>query len=434
VRVRTGAARVAATAGVVGLACMLGGRGAWADSTTGTTGGTSGGTTGGPASEASLQIQAQELAGQIAAEGRTLDELDASYNAAQLRYQGLQTQISALKADITKTAAEVTASRNALRSQAVLAYVAGGAQIVAYHPDQPGEDRSLATSYAEIVAGGEKRAEATYRSTLATQSAQAAQLSATSQQAAIALSDIHSNVAQATATLAARRQVLARVTGQLAVLVAQVQQSQQQAEAQAVQTQLASQGDLPPSTPTAPTAPAPTAASPTSPSTTPLRQSQPTPTTRTVATTRPTQTTDTTRPAPPPTPTTTAPPAPSGNVPARGANIAISYAEAQLGKPYQWGGAGPNSFDCSGLVMMAWAQAGVYFPHLAQDQYNMTRRIPLADLLPGDLVFFGTPDNVYHVGIYIGNGQMIDAPETGQDVSIQSIYWSSLLGGGRVQN
>jgi cell wall-associated NlpC family hydrolase len=127
------------------------------------------------------------------------------------------------------------------------------------------------------------------------------------------------------------------------------------------------------------------------------------------------------------------PPAPPNN-PAPGYQVAISYAQAQLGKPYQWGGSGPNSFDCSGLVMMAWAQAGVYFPHLAQDQYDMTERIPLSDLLPGDLVFYGTPDDVYHVGLYIGGGDMIDAPETGQNVQIQSIYWSGLLGAGRVQS
>jgi cell wall-associated NlpC family hydrolase len=112
----------------------------------------------------------------------------------------------------------------------------------------------------------------------------------------------------------------------------------------------------------------------------------------------------------------------------------VAVAEAQIGKPYQWGGSGPSSFDCSGLVMYAWAAAGYYFPHLAQDQYDMTARIPLADLLPGDLVFFGTPANVYHVGMYIGGGEMVDAPETGQDVQIQSIYWSTLLGAGRVRS
>jgi cell wall-associated NlpC family hydrolase len=82
--------------------------------------------------------------------------------------------------------------------------------------------------------------------------------------------------------------------------------------------------------------------------------------------------------------------------------------------------------------MMAWLAAGVYLPHLAQAQYGMTARIPLYDVLPGDLVFFGTPDDVYHVGIYIGGGNMIDAPATGLVVSITSIYWSDLLGVGRV--
>lgn len=82
--------------------------------------------------------------------------------------------------------------------------------------------------------------------------------------------------------------------------------------------------------------------------------------------------------------------------------------------------------------MMAWEQAGIYFPHLAQDQYNLTQRIPLSSAIPGDLIFFGTPSNVGHVGLYIGNGQMIDAPQTGENVSIQSIYWSDLLGAGRV--
>jgi cell wall-associated NlpC family hydrolase len=122
------------------------------------------------------------------------------------------------------------------------------------------------------------------------------------------------------------------------------------------------------------------------------------------------------------------------NAPTPGWATALHYAYAQLGKPYQWGGAGPRSFDCSGLTMMAWAAAGVYLPHLAQAQYNMTARIPLGRVLPGDLIFFGTSSNVYHVGIYIGGGEMIDAPSTGLTVSISSIYWADLLGAGRIRS
>lgn len=112
--------------------------------------------------------------------------------------------------------------------------------------------------------------------------------------------------------------------------------------------------------------------------------------------------------------------------------MAIGFADSQLGKPYQWGGSGPASYDCSGLTMVAWSKAGVALPHSAQDQYNLTTRVPVKELQMGDLVFFGTPNDVYHVGIYIGGGNMIDAPETGQTVSIQPIYQTNLLGGGRV--
>jgi cell wall-associated NlpC family hydrolase len=113
--------------------------------------------------------------------------------------------------------------------------------------------------------------------------------------------------------------------------------------------------------------------------------------------------------------------------------LAVAFARSQIGKPYQWGGAGPDSYDCSGLTMVSWGKAGVALPHSAQDQYDMTSRVPVADLLAGDLVFFGTPTDVYHVGLYVGSGNMVDAPETGQDVQVQSIFGLNLLGGGRVR-
>ncbi len=129
---------------------------------------------------------------------------------------------------------------------------------------------------------------------------------------------------------------------------------------------------------------------------------------------------------------TTAPAsAADSGLPAGGWQVAMAFAESQIGKPYRWGGAGPATYDCSGLTMVAWAKAGVSMPHSAQDQYNMTARVPLSELQPGDLVFFGTPTDVYHVGMYVGGGSMVDAPETGQNVMIQPIYELNLLGGGR---
>ena len=118
------------------------------------------------------------------------------------------------------------------------------------------------------------------------------------------------------------------------------------------------------------------------------------------------------------------------SVPASGrAAIAVRFAYAQLGKPYQYGGAGPNTYDCSGLTMDAWGAAGVSLPHSAADQYNYGPHISRGDLQPGDLVFFGSP--IHHVGIYIGNGNMIDAPHTGTVVQIQAVFRSDYVGASR---
>ncbi len=134
----------------------------------------------------------------------------------------------------------------------------------------------------------------------------------------------------------------------------------------------------------------------------------------------------TTKPATKP-PTTTkpvpTPPPPSGGVAA-----VIAFARAQLGEPYVWGGAGPNVWDCSGLTMMAWRQAGVSMSHYTGYQWAETDRVPISQLQPGDLVFYGTSGpNSHHVGLYIGGGQMIHAPNPSTVVKIASIYSMSDL-------
>jgi cell wall-associated NlpC family hydrolase len=107
-------------------------------------------------------------------------------------------------------------------------------------------------------------------------------------------------------------------------------------------------------------------------------------------------------------------------------DIAANWALTQLGKPYQWGGAGPYSYDCSGLTMEAWAHAGVELLHYTGYQWIEGPHVPLDDLQRGDLLFYATnnsdPATIHHVGIYIGNGMMVDAPYTGAFVRIDSIY------------
>jgi cell wall-associated NlpC family hydrolase len=117
-------------------------------------------------------------------------------------------------------------------------------------------------------------------------------------------------------------------------------------------------------------------------------------------------------------------PAPNG-----GAQTAVDAALSQVGKPYEWAAEGPDSYDCSGLTLWAWAHAGVSLPHNSQMQQAAITPVSQSDLQPGDLMFFGSP--VHHVSMYIGNGQMVEAPYSGQFVRVVSSSRSDFAGAGR---
>jgi cell wall-associated NlpC family hydrolase len=113
-----------------------------------------------------------------------------------------------------------------------------------------------------------------------------------------------------------------------------------------------------------------------------------------------------------------------------GAQIALKWAYAELGKPYVWGAAGPDTFDCSGLTQYVWAKAGVYLPHYTGDQWNSGRHVSRGELQPGDLVFYFS--DLHHMAIYIGNGQVIQAPHTGDVVKISPLDVDPYAGAVRV--
>lgn len=100
-------------------------------------------------------------------------------------------------------------------------------------------------------------------------------------------------------------------------------------------------------------------------------------------------------------------------------SVAASFACEQIGKPYQWGSTGPGSYDCSGLTLTAWRQAGVHLPHNAAQQRNVIRYVDRDQLQVGDLVFYY--GNLSHVGIYVGDGWIVDAPRTGMPVQMRGM-------------
>jgi peptidoglycan DL-endopeptidase CwlO len=116
---------------------------------------------------------------------------------------------------------------------------------------------------------------------------------------------------------------------------------------------------------------------------------------------------------------------------------AINAARTQLGKPYVYGGSGPDTWDCSGLTQWSFAQAGVLLPRTAADQYAaVPTKVQLGNLEPGDLLFWATdtsnPSTIHHVAIYLGAGEMLAAPHTGDLVQIQPVYLDGYFGAVRV--
>jgi peptidoglycan DL-endopeptidase CwlO len=117
----------------------------------------------------------------------------------------------------------------------------------------------------------------------------------------------------------------------------------------------------------------------------------------------------------------------SAAIPASGrAAAAVHFAMAQVGKPYVYGAAGPNSYDCSGLTMAAWGAAGVGLPHSSSAQYGYGTHISASQLQPGDLVFYYSP--ISHVGMYIGNGMIVNAENPSAGIRVAPLYSMPYVG------
>jgi cell wall-associated NlpC family hydrolase len=118
----------------------------------------------------------------------------------------------------------------------------------------------------------------------------------------------------------------------------------------------------------------------------------------------------------------------SASLPEGVARSAIQFALGELGKPYLWGATGPNTYDCSGLMLRAFQAAGIDLPRVSREQFTAGGHLPVRQAQPGDLLFYATdprdPATIHHVALYMGDNQMVEAPYTGEAVRVRPVPWN----------
>jgi cell wall-associated NlpC family hydrolase len=361
---------------------------------------------------AEKKAEAQRIARQLESQGRRISIIAEEYNLARIEADEVAVRLATATAQLEQTTAESAAVRRRLKGQAVDAYVRGGAvpALALLIETRLEEDIAVRTQYVESVTNEIGDTLDELRAKRLELEEQRGALTRSRDASREALAAVESKKDEAAAAAAEQERLLRRVEGELAELVAAEEKRRAEEEARRAQAEFAARRARQ-------EAAAREEASRRAAATTtaPPRSAPTTTTARRVTTT--------TAPAADDAPTSAPPPS-------SGAAAAVEEAKRQLGKPYEYGGSGPDTFDCSGLTAWAWRAGGKSLPHSSQAQWSATSRVAMTDIAPGDLLFYGEP--IHHVGIYVGDGQMIEAPETGKNVRYASIYRSDLVGAGRV--
>jgi cell wall-associated NlpC family hydrolase len=368
------------------------------------------------------KAQAAALAEKINADSRQVEVLAEQFNGAQFHLTQVQQQLADAAQRLQATLATTEHNRAALAKEAVQAYMHGGVVTSRTMKSFNGSvDFAVQQGYFQLATGNQVDALDQLRQSEKALRQQQTALQASQRDSQAALASVRSRQQAVQAAAVASQGTLSQVQGDLVQLVAQQQtqmaaqqQTQVRASLLSAQAKLSATGVATPAAPPAAApAAAPTSPAPTSPAAPKAPAPAPVPAPKINNSTVPPTTPAPKSPAPGPAP----PPAPA---PSSGAAAALAYARAQVGKPYLWGGSGPDAFDCSGLTMRAWEAGGISLPHYARAQYADTAHVAIADLKPGDLVFYGS--DLHHVGIYVGGGQMINAPTTGSFVRYDNIF------------
>ena len=333
------------------------------------------------AKAASIESQLTQAQDQMSA-------LSQQYDAAQYHLSQINSSIATTKANVAADQAQVAKNKATLSKAAVANYISDGTA-AAQNPIFSGNEKTLGatTEYNTIAQGDISLAVANLHTAENSLNAQIGQLQGEQSQAQSQVAIEQNAVAQNAQAVQSQKSALAQEQGQIAQLVQQQQQAEAAAAARAAQQRQQAAA-------AAATAAAAPRSSPSGPSggggasLAGLSQA-----------------------APPPS--------------SAGGAGAVQAAESQIGVPYVWGGESPKGsaspgFDCSGLTAWSWGQVGVGLPHFSGGQMSDSTPVPISDLQPGDLLFYG-PGGSDHVAMYVGPGTMIEAPFTGADVRLTAL-------------